>query len=160
MTLTFQVGLQKKIGQPGYGSLGASCHVEIQLDSSLDDIDVFQRRIKEAFAACRGSVNDELAQQQQAAVRQPPAPHSNHRSDDAGPTSHAEFQASEKQLNYAERLASDVDGLGGFDLFVKRMTGKPVSELTRLDASSLIDQLQAVRAGVLQVEEIINGVPS
>ncbi len=35
MPLTLNDGLTKEIGLPDYGSVGASCHVEIELDGSL-----------------------------------------------------------------------------------------------------------------------------
>ncbi len=35
MAVKVSCGLQKKIGQPDYGSLGASCQVEFEIDVSL-----------------------------------------------------------------------------------------------------------------------------
>ena len=35
MAMKISVGLQKKVGQPNFGSLGASCHVEFEIDPSL-----------------------------------------------------------------------------------------------------------------------------
>ena len=35
MPLRLQVGLQQKVGRPDYGSLGAACQVELELDSQL-----------------------------------------------------------------------------------------------------------------------------
>jgi hypothetical protein len=62
MPLKVQVGLSKKIGQPAYGSLGASCHVEFEAASELlqHDVDGFHRQIESVFALCRQAVQDEL----------------------------------------------------------------------------------------------------
>ena len=65
MAVTLSVGLQKKVGLPDYGSLGASCHVEFEIDRCLidHDLDSFHQKVAGAFAACRQAVNDQLAQQ-------------------------------------------------------------------------------------------------
>src|SRR5688500_9625723 len=66
MPMTLNVGLSKKIGLPDYGSLGASCHVELELDSALlsTDLDSFHSKVKQAFVACSQAVKDELYRQQ------------------------------------------------------------------------------------------------
>jgi hypothetical protein len=63
MPLKLNVGLMKKIGQPRYGSLCASCHLEIEMESSLleSDADAFRDRIRRTFAVCRRAVETELA---------------------------------------------------------------------------------------------------
>lgn len=65
MAVKLSVGLQQKVGQPDYGSLGASCYLEFEIDRSLleSDRDGFQQQVRSAFAACQKSVNDQLAQQ-------------------------------------------------------------------------------------------------
>jgi hypothetical protein len=63
MPLKLNVGLSKKVGLPDYGSLGASCNVELELDKQLmaRDGNLFQQQVQRAFAACAQAVQDELA---------------------------------------------------------------------------------------------------
>lgn len=66
MPLKLNVGLSKKIGLPDYGSLGASCHIELELEQSLvfSDLDGFHDKVRQAFVACNQAVKDELYRQQ------------------------------------------------------------------------------------------------
>jgi hypothetical protein len=63
MAMKLSVGLQKKIGLPRYGSLGASCHVEFEVEGALRDLGSveFRRRVRRAFVACRRRVEEELS---------------------------------------------------------------------------------------------------
>ena len=74
MPLKVQVGLSQKIGQPDYGSLGASCSVEYEADSSLlrQDAESFYRQVETAFGACRQAVQQEL-HRDPGDERRPPA---------------------------------------------------------------------------------------
>ncbi|WP_164104577.1 hypothetical protein [Candidatus Laterigemmans baculatus] len=69
MSMKLNVGLSRKIGESNYGSRGASCHVEVELDFATLSHDParFQQRAQEAFAACRQAVEEELAQSPAAA---------------------------------------------------------------------------------------------
>ena len=79
--LRLNVGTNRKIGQPDYGSAGASCNLELELDTTLfQDLDGLQQVVRRAYAACNQAVNDELArlthhgqqqQHQHHAVSQP-----------------------------------------------------------------------------------------
>ncbi len=61
MTKTITVGLQKKIGQPNFGSVGASCTVEVRLDDEEAlDADMIAARVKHAYDRCRHSIEEEL----------------------------------------------------------------------------------------------------
>src|SRR5262245_25639173 len=78
MPLRLQVGLQQKVGLRAYGSLGASCQVELELDIHLLDRapDTFQQEVARAFDACRQAVQTELARQKPASCNgrsSPPA---------------------------------------------------------------------------------------
>jgi len=59
--LKLNVGTNRKIGQPDYGSAGASCNLEVELDTALfHDLDGAHHVIQRAYAACNQAVNDEL----------------------------------------------------------------------------------------------------
>lgn len=67
MPLTLNVGLSRKVGLPNYGSLGASCNVQVELEHSLlqCDPETFHRHIRSAYAACAQAVKEELVRHQQ-----------------------------------------------------------------------------------------------
>jgi hypothetical protein len=62
MPLTLSAGVSKKMGLPDYGSLGATCQVQVELDASLlkDDLETFHRHVRNAYVACSQAVQDEL----------------------------------------------------------------------------------------------------
>lgn len=62
MPLKLHVGLSKKIGLPNYGSLGASCSVEVELDSHLlaRGSGEFHEEVRRTFEACAQAVQEEL----------------------------------------------------------------------------------------------------
>ncbi len=68
MTIKINVGLSRKVGQPNFGSLGASCHVDIELDAQAirDEPERLRAKVREAFAVCKQSVDAELASSSQS----------------------------------------------------------------------------------------------
>jgi hypothetical protein len=65
MPLKLNLGLSKMIGLPHCGSLGASCSIELELDSSLlqGNLEGFHQQVRAVYVACAQSVQDELARQ-------------------------------------------------------------------------------------------------
>ena len=50
MSLKLSAGISKKMGLPDYGSLGASCHVEVELAPGLleHDLEGLHRHVRNA----------------------------------------------------------------------------------------------------------------
>jgi len=165
MPLKLNVGLSKKIGLPDFGSLGASCHVEVELDGALlrSDLDGFHKQVKSAFTACRQAVSDELSravastngQTQPDSVA---AAKSESRAQSNG-NGHAPGAATEKQVRYARQLAGQIGGLGlrGLDTLSQRMFEKPMAALAGLEVSALIDMLKAIKEGHVQLDAALSG---
>lgn len=67
MTMKITVGLSRKIGQPHFGSLGASCQLDLELDPQTlrGQPQWAEMKIREAFTLCRQSIDAELAQHAQ-----------------------------------------------------------------------------------------------
>ncbi|HKM55277.1 MAG TPA: hypothetical protein VJY33_17865 [Isosphaeraceae bacterium] len=66
MPMKLNVGVSRKVGMPDYGSVGASCNLEMELDAGLleKDLDGFHARIRSAYVAAHQAVHDELARLQ------------------------------------------------------------------------------------------------
>ena len=183
MPMKLNVGLSKKIGQPDFGSLGACCNVEVELDGSLlrSDLEAFHNHVRNAFTACRQAVHDELARNQgqvadrgTAASANPAASrssgnaapsgngsngHNGNGANGNGTNGNGAHSASIKQLEYIQQLARQIKGLGvrRLETIAERMFGKPVAGLTSLDASGLIDTLKAIKSGEINLDNALNG---
>jgi hypothetical protein len=83
MGMKLSVGVSKKVGLPNFGSQGASCGLELEIDGSLleGDLDAFHDRVRGVYVAAHQAVHDELARLQ-APVESPHEP-------SAAPTRHA-----------------------------------------------------------------------
>jgi hypothetical protein len=165
MPLKLNVGLAKKVGLPSYGSLGASCYIECELDSALltSNLERFHEHVRGAFTACSQAVHDELSRQQSvtclASIAPPdyaspgagevPAAQASHRSNGQ--------RASVRQLDYAQRLAARIRGLGvrRLEVLAQKMFGKPLADLSSLDGSVLIDALKEIKAGKIDIDDAI-----
>ncbi len=63
MPTKITVGLQQKVGRPNFGSLGASCHLELSLDEhDARDPERLRTQVQDAFAVCRLRITEALQQ--------------------------------------------------------------------------------------------------
>ncbi|MBM4092181.1 MAG: hypothetical protein FJ276_22540, partial [Planctomycetes bacterium] len=171
MPMKLNVGLCKKQGQPDFGSLGASCSVELELDSFLlrHDLAAFHEHVRNAYAACSQAVNDELARHRISAgtavniVSSPSVPPvTNTPTSNGNGAGTGNHTASQKQLDYLQQLARQIKGLGvrRLDELAQRMFSKPLAGVSSLEASSLIDSRKAIKAGQINLEDILSGATS
>ena len=159
MPMKLNVGLCKKVGQPDYGSVGASCHVELELEGSLlqNDPDAFHRHVRTAFVACAQAVNEELARHSDAGrpVSRPAAagqPANGHSASGNGHTRNGRnghepprrskgrsATASQVKAIYAIARSQDVDLVQ--TLQERYGVGRP-EDLSVTEASELIDAMK------------------
>ncbi len=150
MGIKLNVGISKKIGLENYGSAGGSCNVEIELDNAaLDHPEEFHRRVREAYAACRSAVEDELANHRNHAApkqdtRPTPSPKTEYRNSPPPERNDNRFPASEKQMKFIGQLCRGIKGLSSrkLDEYCQAMFGKPSTQLAAQEASKLIDALK------------------
>jgi hypothetical protein len=66
--MKLNVGVSRKVGMPDYGSVGASCNLELEIEASLidKDLDGFHSQVRRAYLAAQQAVHDELARLQTA----------------------------------------------------------------------------------------------
>ena len=160
MALKLNVGVSRKVGLPDYGSVGASCNLELEVEVGLleRDLDAFHARVRDAYVAAHQAVHDELARLQAPveAPCDPPAPPRHHASDGhPGGNGHADRPpagrsrprrpATDTQVRAIRTIAgrqhADLDGLlrdHGVD--------RP-EDLSLRQASELIDALKTA-AGI------------
>src|SRR4051812_43422990 len=76
MPLRLTVGVSKKLGMPAYSSVGASCNIELEVESRLleSNLDDFHEQVRAAYRAAELAVNDELARLQATGACRPAIP--------------------------------------------------------------------------------------
>lgn len=176
MPLKVNIGLAKKLGQPNYGSIGAACNLEFELDSGqlVQDPGGFHRHLRNAYDACRQAIQDELHRQLNPPRSPEPELVEEQESqlegqdqeaaaaDSATMTAvaatttpatlglvQAKPRATQRQLNYVHHLAHGISGLTPHRLEILSATicGKRLAHLTSADASLLIETLKDIQAG-------------
>ena len=157
MAVKLSVGFQKKSGMPNYGSLGATCQVEFEIDPSLlqGDLEGFHEKARRAFSACQQAVNDQLARSGANGLAAPTngpnhspgtAPCNGHavqgNGDGRKNASGTIRQATQSQAR-AIRAIADRQGLDLPQLLNERFNVDQPEELSIREASNLIDELKA-----------------
>lgn len=169
MPLTLSCGFSKKVGQPNYGSLGASCSLELELDSGLltHEPEAFRQQVEAAYLACREAVETELARPRAtidglaAHARNEGNGHEGNGHDDGETPANnaASLPATDRQIDFARQLAIQIPAMGirRLETVSQYLCGKPLAALTSVDASKIIDTLKAVRAGRIPFEKLSEG---
>jgi len=140
--MKLMIGLAKKVGLPRYGSLGATCGVELEAPDFGEDPDGFRRRVRAAFLSCTRAVEEELA-------RHRPPPEAEESSDDAAPVEVDPGGPRRPATGSQVRALRALCRRGGVDLdaLMAARSGAdgPVS-LSAAEAGRLIDELQRTSA--------------
>ena len=143
MSIKLNIGISRKIGLPNYGSAGASCSLETELDSSTLETDTarFYARVEFLYDACAQAVWSELrklketGQPSHATIEngngyaQPPR-----RADDARAATPAQLRA----LN----SLAEQGGITLFHLLQSHYDFTDPAQLTISQASRLISELR------------------
>ena len=183
--LKLNIGFNRKVGEANYGSRGASVNLEIEVESGVvREPDKLQAKIGYLFELAKASVEAQLngvSQPQQPAPATGTSGngayanasansgqsnangngngHSSHTNGTSGNGTNGNgHRASDKQINFATQLAKGIRGLGTrrLDSLTGRMFGKPLADLTSLDASSLIDTLKAIKEGRVSLDAALS----
>jgi hypothetical protein len=134
MSITLTASFSRKLGQPNYSSVGASCQIQCELDSTLlaHDLDEFHRRVRSTYTACVRAVDDELARhlqnQDSASQQQEPLP-------ELAPAPNEPGGNPTAQTNGADRPAANLrNGRRG-----RRATSAQLRAIDRLTARSGVE---------------------
>ena len=160
MPLKLNVGVSKKVGLPDYGSAGATCNLELELDARLleTDLDGFHQRVRTVYIAAQQAVHDELSRLQGQPAPAPvetsngtpdrPAHRNGHAATStrpAGNRTRPPRPATPNQVRaieaIARRLGADLEGMLRAEFGVER-----VEDLSMSEASRVIDDLKATSA--------------
>ena len=142
MPTRVSVGLSKMVCLPNYGSIGASCHIELELDAKIleGDPECLRLQVRRAYAACRESVEVELAKQTPGRVSSDRKTGDGRNDNTVIPFRKKERTATPGQLRVIERTAArrKID----LQPMLKSLGVNYAQQLSVVTASDLIGALQ------------------
>jgi hypothetical protein len=151
MPLIAHVGLSRKVGEPNYGSRGASVQLEVELDSGVIDApDRLRERIRQLFQLTRAAVEEELQSAPRRGVgkgtgqvngAKPPGAAAR-RSQGAGGDPDRPATALQVRALHAAAAREEVNLSG---LLQQRFGVELPDQLTISDASDLLDEIRRRR---------------
>lgn len=160
MPTKVNLGLSRKAGLPDYGSIGASCHVELELDGQIldGDLDRFRQHVRRAYEACREAVEDELSRESGTASPQSYVPHNANRHSNGNGNGHqrtsgnghtngsnGHHRSNGRSATQSQvRAINAIAGRNRIDLspILDRIGVQSLQDLSISDASRLIDELK------------------
>jgi len=145
--LKLNAGFSRKVGEPNYGSRGASVNVELEVESSLvGDADALMNRIRNLFAIAKRAVDAEL--NNELVIQETPGSRTN-RSENAsrnGRSTEVEpvRYATASQVRAIRTICSR-QGMDAAQVANEMFRVDDLNELTLREASTLIDHLKTER---------------
>jgi hypothetical protein len=144
--LKLNVGLNRKVGEPNYGSRGGSFHMEVELDNSLmQEPERLRETVSRLFAMVRQSLEQELGGEAPKIKTDQPvqvAFKPEGQSLQETVANHGK-QATAKQLGFLQSLAKtqrrnlEKECLDEYETFPERLTSKQASQLIEKWRASL-----------------------
>lgn len=153
MAAKLSVGLQKKLGLPGYSSIGASCHVEFEVETSLmeSNLEGFHQKVQRVYSACQQAINEQLARYQSTPpnLNDPPRTQLNGQNNpNPQQVKQESSRATRNQIRSIFAIARN-QGLDPLQIVRTRFNLDLPEDLTIREASSLIDEL---KHGIVEVQ--------
>ena len=130
---------------PDYGSAGASCNLQVELDGHLlqSDLDGFHTHVKNAFNACRQAVNDEFARLQAGSNSHSPSNGGSQKPNGSGNPRRDNTRRSTASQVRALHAIADRQRIDLAALLSDQFGITTADQLTITEASSLIDELKS-----------------
>lgn len=129
-------GVSRKVGEPNYGSRGASVNVELELEgSAAQDTNVLQQKIRGLFAIAKTAVDEELDRTSAGTGTAATGHRNGAGNGDARPATDSQLRAIRA---ISERLGLDPEAQA------RQQFHRGLSELSLPEASRLIDHLKGL----------------